>query len=208
MRGPANPGLTRRCSRTKGRSLRSLSRSPLNGSIVTHRMRALARIALLLLAASTSSPADAREPTAKASRKLKFATGQTVVEPGKDTDHVVVSDAQGKLMSESWCDAGTFDAYFVLFTGLKAALGRGDRAAVAKLIGYPLRVNAKRSLSLKDEAALSKAYERVFTPKVLETVQQAEPAAVFCRDGQGMLGDGVIWAVDTGASAKAIVVNP
>jgi hypothetical protein len=76
-----------------------------------------------------------------------------------------------------------------------------------KLVGYPIQVNAKRSLSLGSAAALSKAYEKVFTPKVLEAVRKAEPAAVFCRNGQGMLGDGVIWAVASGGTAKATVVN-
>ncbi|MDB4981318.1 MAG: hypothetical protein JWM82_2070 [Myxococcales bacterium] len=171
-------------------------------------MRALTGIALLLLTASTSSPAVAQQSSAKAPRKLKFATGETIVDAGRDTDHVVVNDARGKLTSESWCDAETFDAYFTLFTDLKAALGRGDRAAVVKLVGYPLQVNAKRPLSLGNDAALSRAYEKVFTPKVLATVRKAEPAAVFCRDGQGMLGDGVIWAVASSGSAKATVVNP
>jgi hypothetical protein len=191
---PRRRGLRRRLLAAVVRSKATLAFAA-ERVIVSQTMRALAGITLLLLAASTSSSAGAQQPAARASRKLKFAAGQTVVEPGGDTDHVVVSDAQGKLMSESWCDAGTFDAYFVLFTGLKAALGRGDRVAVAKLIGYPFRVNAKRSLSLKNEAVLSKAYQKVFTPKVLETVQRAEPAAVFCRDGEGILGDGVIWAV-------------
>ncbi len=170
-------------------------------------MRALTGIAFLLLTALMSSP-SAGQQSANAPRKLRFATGETIVEAGRDTDHVVVNDARGKLKSESWCDAGTFDAYVALFTNLKVALGRRDQAAVVKLVRYPLQVNAKRPLSLGNGAALSKAYEEVFTPKVLAAVRDAEPAAVFCRDGQAMLGEGVIWAVASGGSAKAVVVNP
>ena len=89
-----------------------------------------------------------------------------------------------------------------------ASLGRGDRAAVLKLVRYPLRVNSKKALTFRNEASLSKAYDKIFTSQVLATINKAEPAALFCRDGQGMLGDGVIWAGASEGAAKAEVINP
>lgn len=121
---------------------------------------------------------------------------------------MILRDAQGQVTAESWCDPGTFDAYLALFTKLKESVGRGDRAAVAKLVGYPFRVNTRKTQTFRNGADFSKAYDKVFTPRVQEMIRKAEPAAVFCRDGQGMLGDGVVWAVVADGTAKAVVVNP
>jgi hypothetical protein len=112
------------------------------------------------------------------------------------------------VVSESWCDSGAFDAYFVLFTKLKEALARGDRSAVVKLVAYPFRVNGKKPRILRNEASLSKSYDKVFTPQILDKIRAAEPAAVFCRDGEGMLGHGVIWANIADRGAAATVINP
>ena len=84
----------------------------------------------------------------KASIKtVKFPTGQTVIDSSSDGDHVVIKDAQGKITAESWCESGTFDAYFALFTKLKESAARGDRSAVVKLAAYPFRVNAEKPRS-------------------------------------------------------------
>jgi hypothetical protein len=172
------------------------------------RIIQLAGIALLLMMTASWSTADGQQSAAPTvPRTVKFAGGETIIEPGADADHVVVKDAQGQTTAESWCDSGTFDSYVALFTKLKETTGAGDRAAVVKLAAYPFRVNGKKTLTFRNEAALSKAYDKVFTPRVLELISKAEPAAVFCRDGQGMLGDGVVWAGVSGGRAKALVVN-
>ena len=166
-------------------------------------------ILALLLVASTSSADDGQRsgPSKGPTRIVKFATGHTAVESEGGIDHVVVKDMDGKVTSESWCDAGTFDNYFALFKKLKEALARGDRKAVTKLVGYPFRVNAPKPLVLRNDESLSKSYDEVFTTKVLERIGRAEPAAVFCRNGAGMLGDGVMWATVSAGSAVATVLN-
>ena len=120
---------------------------------------------------------------------------------------MVVKDTQGKVLSESWCDSGTFDAYLALFTKLKESVARGDRSGVVKLAAYPFRVNAKKPLVFRNEASLLKGYDKTFTPRVLKKIREAEPAAVFCRNGEGMLGDGVVWAKVSTGTAKVAVVN-
>jgi len=55
---------------------------------------------------------------------------------------------------------------------------------------------------------LLKAYDEVFTPDVRAKIGAAEPMALFCRDAQVMLGDGVAWAdFSSGARAKIAVIN-
>lgn len=173
-------------------------------------MRQLAVFTVLVVVGSVSVTADGQQSGTlkKSVRTVKFAAGETVIESGSDTDHVIVKDSQGNVTAESHCDSGSFDAYVTLFTKLRESLARGDRSVVVKLADYPLRVNSKSPLSIRDQVDLSKSYDKVFTPQVLEKIRKAEPAAVFCRDGLGMLGDGVVWAIVSGGTAKATVINP
>jgi|SoiMethySBSTD1v2_1073268.scaffolds.fasta_scaffold33162_6 hypothetical protein len=153
-------------------------------------------ILLLAVAAAAVAPS--------AARIVKFAEGSTSIEAVGRVEHVVVRDTKGNVISESRCDSGTFDEYLALFTKLRDAVSRADRSAVVKLVNYPLRVNGKKPLVLQNAASLTKSYEKVFTVTVQEKIRKAEPAAVFCRDGRAMLGDGIIWATATGVA----ILNP
>jgi hypothetical protein len=148
------------------------------------------RLAALVLIFAATDAVAATKP-----RVLKLADGQVSVETSGDTDHVVIKDAKGQLRAESWCDKGDFDVYMRLFTDLKEEVHAGNKKAVAELVQLPLRVGAaKRSFTVRSESAFLKAYAKIFTPAVVEAIDRAEPAAVVCRDSDGMLGDGVIWA--------------
>jgi hypothetical protein len=174
-------------------------------------MRPIATLSLLLLVASTTFAGEGQPPGSSqaSTRIVKFTGGSTAIDSEDRVDHVVVKGTRGEVISESSCDVetGTFDDYFALFTKLKAALARGDRKSVVKLVSYPFQVNAEKPLVVRNEASLLKKYDRVFTPSVLETIRKSEAAAVFCRDGAGMLGDGVIWATGSSGSVSATVLN-
>lgn len=165
------------------------------------RFRPVFLLLLFLIAtASVAAAAPAESPNGNP-KIIKFPGGETWVERSDQTDHVIVKDGNGEMQSESWCEAGTFDEFFDLFTKLKAALAKKDHAAVTKLMDYPFRVNTDKPRTFRTEAALLKAFDSVFTPPVLTKIRDAEPAAVFCRNGEGMLGDGVLWATVAGATA-------
>jgi hypothetical protein len=155
---------------------------------------------LILLVASVAS--------AEESRVVTFATGSTTIDSHGGSDHVVVKDAKGNVTSESSCEAGTYDAYVTLFTKLKDAVAGKDRRAVVKLVAFPFRMNGPKARVFRNEASLTERYDTVFTPKVVEKIRKGEPAAVFCRNGEGMLGDGVIWATPSKGSALATVLSP
>jgi hypothetical protein len=163
---------------------------------------------LMVISTSLCAIGQQSQATGTHTKTIKFSGGETTVEFGGHTGHVTNKDSKGNMMSESWCDSGTFDAYLTLFTKLKESAWRGDRMAVVKLVAYPLRVNGKKPMNYRDEAALLKNYDTVFTPRVLDRIQKAEPAAIFCRDGWGMLGDGVVWARASNETAKVEIINP
>jgi hypothetical protein len=60
---------------------------------------------------------------------------------------------------------------------------------------------------LRNAESLLRAYDQVFTPQVRDRIRAAEPAAVFCCNGQAMLGDGVVWATASMGVARLVAVN-
>ena len=92
---------------------------------------------------------------------------------------------------------------------LKQAVAADDRAAIAGMVRYPLRVNsaAGRPTFYRNAAALSANYTQVFTPGVKAAVAAARPDDLFARDQGVMIGNGEIWINETGGAMKIITVN-
>lgn len=81
---------------------------------------------------------------------------------------------------------------------LKAAV-RGDRAAAAGAVSYPLRVNGDRPKTIRDKAELLAQWDTIFTPKLVAALREAVPHEMFVRQGLAMAGDGVVWFDAKGA---------
>lgn len=81
----------------------------------------------------------------------------------------------------------------------KAVLA-GDRSAAARYVDFPLRVNHDgKSRMLKTAAQLSSQWGQIFTPACIDAFQNAMPHDMFVRNGQAMLGDGIVWFGPKGA---------
>ncbi|WP_155845286.1 hypothetical protein [Chitinilyticum aquatile] len=160
--------------------------------------------ALLFAGVLLATPALAAN---KAPETISYSSGKTIVKTGPQGDQVTLLDAQGQLAGESVCDAGSFAAYQSLFTVLRDAARQGKQDALTATIAYPLRVNGGKVRSMRDDAALRKNFAQVFTGPVIAAIGKAEPAAVFCRNGQAMFGDGVVWAELRGKQARVVVIN-
>lgn len=78
----------------------------------------------------------------------------------------------------------------------------GDRAAAARYVDFPLRVNHNgKSRMINTAAQLSSQWNQIFTPACLDAFRNAMPHDMFVRNGQVMLGDGVAWFSSKGAQA-------
>jgi hypothetical protein len=97
------------------------------------------------------------------------------------------------------------DAAFEARAGkfLKAA-ARGDRAAAADAVSYPLRVNGARARILHNKAELLAQWDSIFSPPLVAALREAVPHEMFVRQGMAMVGGGVVWFDDKGAK----VINP
>jgi hypothetical protein len=85
-------------------------------------------------------------------------------------------------------------AYATFLKHLQAAVQTGDRGAVIKLIGFPLRVKSNgRSQLYRDARSVRADYDRIFTPKVTQAILGQRFDRLFGRDQGLMIGDGQVW---------------
>ena len=76
----------------------------------------------------------------------------------------------------------------------------GDRAEAAGAVSYPLSVNGKRPMTIRNKAALIAHWSAIFTPKYLALLKDAIPHEMFVHEGQAMVGNGEAWFDAKGAS--------
>jgi hypothetical protein len=78
----------------------------------------------------------------------------------------------------------------------------GDRSSAARFIDFPLRINhAGKSRTIRSAAQLSAQWKQIFTPACIAALKKAIPHDMFVRNGQAMLGDGVVWFGPKGAQS-------
>lgn len=81
----------------------------------------------------------------------------------------------------------------------KAVLSR-DHTAAARFVDFPLRINRSgKSRTIRTAAELSAKWNQIFTPACIDAFKNAMPHDMFVRNGQAMLGDGVVWFGPKGA---------
>jgi hypothetical protein len=140
---------------------------------------------------------------------VKFPGGQVAIDADRDVEHLVVTNAAGEVLSESWCDpeSGSYDELARLFRRFREAVVTGDAAAVAKLVRFPLRVNRGIDRKISNSAELVRRYGKIFTKAVVDDIRKACPEAVFCRSGSAMFGDGIAWAYSEAGRVAIDVLN-
>ena len=142
-------------------------------------------------------------------RVITFPGGSVTVVQADGQERVRITDTNGQLQAESYCPAesGTFDQLRAFFIDFKAAVTSGNSLKVAGLVGYPLRVNGAQKRNIQNRAELRRRYSQIFTAQVIEEIRAAEPAAIFCRDGQAMIGNGAVWVSAEKGRVAVRVVN-
>lgn len=86
--------------------------------------------------------------------------------------------------------------------GFRRAALAGNHAGTAQFVDFPLRVNrAGRHRMVGSAAQLSAQWSTIFTPQCLEALRKAVAHDMFVRNGQVMLGDGVVWFGPKGAQS-------
>lgn len=83
-------------------------------------------------------------------------------------------------------------------TTLQGALTNNDRAKIAGMVQYPLRVNTKGGVhrQIRNRQQFLAQFDQLFTPATRSVVRAQVPACMFARDQGVMIGDGQIWFQD------------
>lgn len=79
------------------------------------------------------------------------------------------------------------------FLDLKEAVSKDDRAKVANMMNFPLRVNGDHKQLIRKKSDLLKRYESVFTPQVKEALSKQKVSDLFVNCQGVMIGHGEIW---------------
>jgi hypothetical protein len=121
-------------------------------------------------------------------------------------DHVLILNAGGDTVGESWCGANgiNYRRAVAFLAEVVRLVEASDKNALADLVSFPLRA----SVPVKTRTDFLTHYGRIFSPAEVDAISRADPGALFCKNGAFMLGDGAIWARpnETGAY-RLVTVN-
>nr|WP_298796117.1 hypothetical protein [uncultured Acetobacter sp.] len=91
-------------------------------------------------------------------------------------------------------------AFEAMVQGFLRSVLSGNKAQTAKFVSWPLTVNITPRLIIKNPAALSASWSRIFTPCTLTRIRQAVPHEMFVHHEQAMVSNGTVWFSAHGAS--------
>lgn len=89
---------------------------------------------------------------------------------------------------------GDHARYQAVIEAYRKAVGDGDKAAVAALVGYPIKVDlGGGKATIRDPAAFVRDYDRIVTPAIARAIA-AQKYSELMVSGKGvMFGDGETW---------------
>lgn len=144
--------------------------------------------------AAPTPPDDTEAPTPH-TRDAPFqpATPAVPATP-PPTDTPPSEPAQGDARARIERVLGDAAAYETVFIALQQGVARGDRAAVAALMRYPLRVDvAGKQRQIRDAATFEREYDSIVTRNVARTIAAQSFDTVFANQQGVMIGNGQVW---------------
>lgn len=89
---------------------------------------------------------------------------------------------------------GDAEKYESVFNDLQRGVAAGDRATVAGLMRYPVRVSiAGKSQKVADAAAFQRDYDKIVTPSLAKLIGEQKFDQLFVNWQGVMLGQGEVW---------------
>ncbi|MDQ1064099.1 hypothetical protein B8X02_16290 [Stenotrophomonas rhizophila] len=104
------------------------------------------------------------------------------------------ADAEGGARERITKLLGDAAPYESVFNELQRSVAAGDRAAVAGLMRYPVRVTiAGKNQKVADAAAFQRDYDRIVTPALAKLIAEQKFDTLFVNWQGVMLGQGEVW---------------
>lgn len=139
----------------------------------------------------TEAPAPA-EPTAPF--VPQDAASTPAVESGPNAPADAAAQGAGENRARIERVLGDAGQYEQVFKSLQQAVASGDRAAVAALVRYPLKVGTQgASREVSDAATFQREYDRIITAPVARAIAAQSFDTVFVNQQGVMIGSGQVW---------------
>lgn len=123
---------------------------------------------------------------------------------------LAASCAKASAQERKYGVAGADDdrAVEAFLSELKEAVAKNDRAKVASMVSFPLRLNNdRRKTFVRSRADLLRRYDAVFNRKVKDALARQTAAGLFTNSQGIMVGDGEIWFRPEGKDGRLKVVT-
>lgn len=134
---------------------------------------------------------DAVEPSTAATPDIAppVAGTDTAATPAEAT-----TEAEGGARERITKLLGDAAPYESVFNELQRGVAAGDRAAVAGLMRYPVRVTiAGKNQKVADAAAFQRDYDKIVTPALATLIAEQKFDTLFVNWQGVMLGQGEVW---------------
>lgn len=144
---------------------------------------------------SAPTPPDDTEAPTPHTRDAPFQpVAPAVPATPPETDAPPAEPAQGDARARIERVLGDAAAYEKVFTALQLGVASGDRARVAALMRYPLRVDvAGAQRQIRDAATFEREYDSIITGNVARTIAAQNFDTVFASQQGVMIGNGQVW---------------
>lgn len=153
---------------------------------------------------ATSEPAPATTP---GPATTEVAAGEAAA---SGDDHAAAAEGDARQRIERLL--GDADQYEKVFNDLQRGIAADDRAAVAALLRYPVRVSVDgKTVKLADAAAFQRDYAKIVTPALKALIAEQRFDTLFVNQQGVMLGQGEVWitgtCVDKACATSEVKVN-
>ncbi|MWC29452.1 hypothetical protein [Paenibacillus sp. MMS18-CY102] len=175
----------------------------------------LALCLALIAGCGNSSTADKTGATSKPDYSKETSASSTAATPSGDQSAEVSIASAEETTSNPYEVAGITDAaaFDAMFGQVQLAVAADDRAKVASLALYPLRVNFAegQSVQMKDARQFIAQYDTIVTGQVKEALRTQDKKGLFVNAQGVMAGAGQMWfggTAETPQKYGIIAVNP
>lgn len=186
--------------------LRSLALAALTATLMASPMSAVAQTETPPAADPAAPPTDA--PAAPGTPAAPPTTPPAGTPAGAPPPAAAPTAASvDENLTKLFGDAAPFKEFLA---SLQKEAADGDKKAVAKMVRYPLKTKVDgKDTTFEKEADLVKAYDDVFTPKILTAIKDQTYEKLFANDMGVMIGSGQVWFGQTGddKAVKIIGIN-
>ena len=100
------------------------------------------------------------------------------------------------------------EGFLKFFPQLKQAIKTSDAKKISVFILFPLKVNGKKTIVIKDSLEFESQFKMIMTTKLIKIIDAQKLENLSCQYQGVMFGDGEIWVQKKKAKIGISAVNP